>query len=118
MSLRAIRRLLSSTPLKARNTYITTQTTSTYYQGMNQDYRWYRQDELTRKCITTNALFATANGFETVIEANNPDKHNIILKIHKINDILYYTLNDNPKNSLKIRKINNKSRQENNHKNH
>lgn len=87
MSLRAIRRLLSSKPPKTRNTYTTTPTTtpttSTYYQGMNQDYRWYRQDELTRKCITTNALFATANGFETVIETNTPNKHKKTMTLHK-----------------------------------
>ena len=47
-----------------------TRTTSTYYEGMPEGYRWFRQDELLRKCIVTNAYFATMSaGFETVLEA-------------------------------------------------
>jgi hypothetical protein len=51
-----------------------TPTTSDYYAGMNEDYRWFRQDELIRKCIVTNAYFATlAAGFTTVIEPSGED---------------------------------------------
>jgi len=47
----------------------TTPTTSSYYEGMHEDYRWFRQDELVRKCIVTNAYFATMTaGFETALE--------------------------------------------------
>lgn len=46
-----------------------TPTTSSYYEGMHRDYRWFRQDELVRKCIITNAYFATMTaGFETALE--------------------------------------------------
>lgn len=41
---------------------------SPYYAGLNQDYRWFRQDELVRKCVTANAYFSTLGGFETVSE--------------------------------------------------
>ena len=79
MSLRTFIRqtlgLKASAKPKAKNTYPTTPSTGTYYEGMNQDYRWFRQDELTRKCITTNAYFATANGFETILESGNPDEY-------------------------------------------
>jgi len=47
-----------------------TPTTSEYYEGMNKYYRWFRQDELVRKCIVTNAYFACMSaGYETVLEA-------------------------------------------------
>jgi hypothetical protein len=47
-----------------------TPTTSGYYEGMNRFYRWFRQDSRTRKCIVTNAYFATLTaGFETALEA-------------------------------------------------
>ena len=47
-----------------------TRTTSTYYEGMPEGYRWFRRDELLRKCVVTNAYFATMSaGFETVLEA-------------------------------------------------
>ena len=46
-----------------------TPTTSGYYEGMNMFYRWFRQDAPTRRCIVTNAYFATmAAGFETALE--------------------------------------------------
>jgi len=36
---------------------------------MNKYYRWFRQDELVRKCLVTNAFFAClTKGFETVLE--------------------------------------------------
>ena len=45
-----------------------------YYAGMNEDYRWFRQDELVRRCITTNAFYATlTEGFETVLEPTSED---------------------------------------------
>jgi hypothetical protein len=51
-----------------------TPTTSTYYEGMPKDYRWFRQDELVRKCVITNAYFATMTaGFETVLEPTRDD---------------------------------------------
>jgi hypothetical protein len=51
-----------------------TPTTSTYYEGMPKDYRWFRQDELVRKCIVTNTYFATMTaGFETVLEPTRDD---------------------------------------------
>ena len=40
---------------------------------MHGDYRWFRQDELVRRCVLVNAFFATmAAGFETVLEAARP----------------------------------------------
>jgi hypothetical protein len=61
----------------------TTPTTSDYYAGMNEDYRWFRQDELVRKCIATNAYFATlTEGFETTLEPTiedvDPEDYNYI----------------------------------------
>ena len=51
-----------------------TPTTNTYYEGMTQDYRWFRQDELVRKCLVTNTYFATMTaGFETILEPNQED---------------------------------------------
>jgi len=51
-----------------------TPTTSRYYEGMDRNYRWFRQDGLTRKCVLTNAFFATMTaGFETVLEATSED---------------------------------------------
>ena len=77
MSLRTfIRRTLglkASAKPKARRAY--SYATSTSYQGMNQDYRWFRQDELIRRCVATNALFATASGFETTLESEGPDDY-------------------------------------------
>jgi len=51
-----------------------TPTTSSYYEGMPKYYRWFRQDGLTRKCVLTNAYFATLTaGFETALEATSKD---------------------------------------------
>jgi hypothetical protein len=56
-------------PKARRISEASTPTTSEYYAGMNEDYRWFRQDELVRKCIVTNAIFATLSaGFNTIIE--------------------------------------------------
>ena len=67
------RRLLlgEARPPKARRRGPTsTRTTSSYYEGMPGGYRWFRRDELVRRCIVTNAYFATMTaGFETVLEA-------------------------------------------------
>ena len=53
---------------------------------MNEDYRWFRQDELVRKCIVSNALFATTAGYETIIEAENPDRYtHVEEKIDELN---------------------------------
>jgi len=52
-----------------------TPTTSRQYEGMNQYYRWFRQDELVRGCIVTNAYFACmSQGFETVLEPAEPQR--------------------------------------------
>jgi len=74
--LRRLRRAVlgASAPKAKRYGETSTPTSSTYYRGMNEDYRWFRQDELVRKCIVTNALFATTAGYETIIESENPDK--------------------------------------------
>ena len=73
----AIRRFFygkANPPKAKRYGETTTPTTSTYYEGMNEDYRWFRQDELVRKCIVTNAYIATMTaGFETVLEPTSED---------------------------------------------
>ncbi len=73
----ATRRLLfggANQPKARRIGETSTPTTSEYYAGMNEDYRWFRQDELVRKCIATNAYFATLTaGFNTVIEPTIDD---------------------------------------------
>jgi hypothetical protein len=51
---------------------------------MDQDYRWFRQDELVRKCTVTNAYFATQGGFETVLEADDPGQYSFVKE--KINE--------------------------------
>jgi len=45
----------------------------TEYEWLEGDYRWFRQDELVRRCILVNAFFSTmASGFDTVLEASKP----------------------------------------------
>ncbi|NVM55289.1 MAG: hypothetical protein HWN66_16400, partial [Candidatus Helarchaeota archaeon] len=64
----------ASLPKAKRYGETTTPTTSTYYEGMDKDYRWFRQDELVRKCIVTNAYIATMTaGFKTVLESTSED---------------------------------------------
>ena len=64
----------SQPPKAKRYGETTTPTTSTYYEGMPMDYRWFRQDELVRKCVITNSFFASMTaGFETVLEATRED---------------------------------------------
>ena len=73
----ALRRLVGGVQVPKAKRYgeTSTPTSSTYYSGMNEDYRWFRQDELVRKCIVTNAMFGTQEGFETVLEAEKPDDY-------------------------------------------
>ncbi|RLI01279.1 hypothetical protein DRO31_06845 [Candidatus Bathyarchaeota archaeon] len=68
--LHGLRRVLwgASVPKAKRYGETSTPTSSTYYQGMNQDYRWFRQDEIVRSCITANAFFSSLQGFETSTE--------------------------------------------------
>jgi hypothetical protein len=69
-----------ATPPKAKRYGETsTPTTSIYYEGMPEDYKWFRRDELVRKCVVTNAYFATMiAGSETALEppAENIDIEN------------------------------------------
>jgi len=54
---------------KALHSEGTTDTTSEAYDSMNKSYRWFRQDELVRKCLVTNSFYAClTKGFETVLE--------------------------------------------------
>jgi len=74
--IRGIRRLLGGVNApKAKHRYPGRSSSDTYYAGLNQDYRWFRQDELVRKCVVTNAYYATLHGFTTVTEAEAPEKH-------------------------------------------
>jgi hypothetical protein len=58
------------TPKLKRYSSTSTPTTSANYEGMHEHYRWFRQDEMVRRCVVINALFATmAAGFETELEA-------------------------------------------------
>ena len=45
-----------------------TQTVDETYRGMDKRYRQYRTDSLVRGCINALALWATKEGFDTVIE--------------------------------------------------
>jgi len=77
----AVKRILfgeANQPKAKRYSETSTPTQSTYYQGMDQDYRWFRQDELVRKCTVTNAYFATRGGFETVLEADDPEQYSYV----------------------------------------
>ena len=84
---REIRRLLGGVNApKAKHRYPVTSSSDAYYAGLNQDYRWFRQDELVRKCVVTNAYYATLHGFNTVIEAEPPGRHRDVKeKIDAIN---------------------------------
>jgi hypothetical protein len=58
------------TPKLKRYSSTSTPTTSTNYEGMNANYRWFRQDEMVRRCVVINGLFSTMTaGFETELEA-------------------------------------------------
>jgi len=83
-----IRRVLWGAPAPKAKRYgeTSTPTSSTYYRGMNEDYRWFRQDELVRKCIVSNAYFATTAGYETILEAEDPEKYRYVEdKIDELN---------------------------------
>jgi hypothetical protein len=45
---------------------------------MDQDYRWFRQDELVRKCLVSNAFFSTQSGYETVLECEEYEKFSFV----------------------------------------
>jgi hypothetical protein len=56
-------------PVVKRVSNSSTPTSSKNYEGMDRNYRWFRQDELVRRCIVINAAYATmAAGFETELE--------------------------------------------------
>ena len=76
----AIRRVIYGAPAPKAKRYgeTSTPTSSTYYRGMNEDYWWFRQDELVRKCVVSNAYFATTAGYETVLEAEEPEKYRYV----------------------------------------
>ncbi|MCK4438721.1 hypothetical protein KAV47_06575, partial [Candidatus Bathyarchaeota archaeon] len=77
--IRGIRRLLDGVNApKAKHRYPVGSSSDTYYAGLNQDYRWFRQDELVRKCVVTNAYYATLHGFTTVTKAEDPEKHSYV----------------------------------------
>ncbi len=61
---------LSRTLSAARSKYFLgmTQTIVDAYKGMDKRYRQYRSDSLVRGCINSLALWATKEGFDTVIE--------------------------------------------------
>jgi len=68
-----LRRRISGVQVPKAKRYgeTSTPTSSTYYKGMDPDYRWFRQDELVRKCVVTNAYFSTRGGFETRLEPSD-----------------------------------------------
>ena len=90
-----IRRLLASNRPKAKNTY--TVSTGHTFQGTRQYHQTFRRDELVRKCITTNAYYATmTKGFETVLEGENPEDYEYVKqridslnKKHNLDQVLY-----------------------------
>jgi hypothetical protein len=87
----SLRRLLGGVgpPKAKRYSEASTPTPSTYYAGMNEDYRWFRQDELVRKCIVSNAYFSTTAGYETIIEGENPERYTYVKeKIDELNKAL------------------------------
>lgn len=45
---------------------------STSIRGLEGDYRWFREDELVRRCILVNAFSTMASGFDTFLEASGP----------------------------------------------
>jgi len=72
-ALASLRRRISGVqvPKAKRHGETSTPTSSTYYKGMDPDYRWFRQDELVRKCVVTNAYYSTMGGFETRLESSS-----------------------------------------------
>ena len=46
-----------------------TPTTSINYESMDANYRWFRQDEIVRRCVVINAVYAAMSaGFTTELE--------------------------------------------------
>lgn len=45
---------------------------------MDQSYRWFRQDELVRKCLVSNAFFSTQSGYETIIESKTSKQYEYV----------------------------------------
>jgi hypothetical protein len=45
---------------------------------MDQSYRWFRQDELVRKCLVSNAFFSTQSGYETVIDSKSSKQYGYV----------------------------------------
>jgi hypothetical protein len=87
----SFRRFLTgvSAPKAKRYSETSTPTSSTYYAGMNEDYRWFRQDELVRKCIVSNAYFSTMAGYETVLEGEKTENYDDLKeKIDELNKAL------------------------------
>ena len=90
-----IRRLLASNRPKAKNTYNVS--TGYTFQSTRQYHQTFRRDELVRKCITTNAYYATmTNGFETVLEGETPEDYEYVKqridslnKKHNLDHVLY-----------------------------
>ena len=71
--LSAARRLLIGAPSpKARRVGdSSTPTSASWYEGMHWGYRWFRQDELVRRCVLANAQYSTlAAGFDTALEGD------------------------------------------------
>lgn len=68
----------------------TTDTLSTAYGGMNEDYRYYRRNELVRRCINANAFFTTmSGGFETRLQglSQSTDLSSYAMVKEKIDEI-------------------------------
>ena len=73
------------TPKLRRYGETSTPTGSEQYENMHKDYRWFRQDEMVRRCVVVNALFATmAAGFETELEpVGEVDDPEVFIKQYK-----------------------------------
>lgn len=61
-------------PKAATVSYDSTRTLSKNYESMFYGYRWFRTDELVRKCTVSNAFFAAMSaGFETEVQGTTSD---------------------------------------------
>jgi hypothetical protein len=45
---------------------------------MDQSYRWFRQDELVRKCLVSNAFFSTQSGYETILDSKSSKQYEYV----------------------------------------
>lgn len=74
-----VRRLLYGAPRTPKAVNVSaprasTPTTSVNYEAMPIGYRWFRQNELVRKCTVSNAYFAAMSaGFETELQGPTED---------------------------------------------